>query len=475
MQKHVKRIVDHLWGPTGSVILHIIVLIVLYKFVVFVQEGRQPDVEVVIMDPDAVDLDEILEPEELEDLPEIVDTVTPPEVDLSVDQPPEVDDFQEETEPMDLDVISDVQSPLTMTGLFGNRSDSGRAAALRDYNQFAKITEASVIRALDWLKKNQNPDGSWNKNLKTGLTGLGLLTFLAHGETPGSEDYGLTIEKAMKFLISRCKEDGHFVHDGGIHGVYEHAIGAYAVSEAYGITRHPSLKDVMDRSIGVIVKGQQKNGSWDYHYGKGDRSDLSVAGWQIQAMKAAKAAGADTPGLKEAMKKAVPGVKLFLKEDGNYGYSNKNRRTNQGLTGVAVLCMQLMGYATDAATRDGLRALDDAICEWGVGTSHDDYQGWPFYSWYYVSQAKFHHGKNWNAWNAEMVKTIVGHQEDDGHWLSWMEQEKKNGGAVYATTLAALTLQVYYRFLPTYKAEAVEIEEETEGDEEYGDIEIEIL
>ena len=35
---------------------------------------------------------------------------------------------------------------------------------------------------------------------------------------------------------------------------------------------------------------------------------------------------------------------------------------------------------------------------------------------------------------------------------------------VYATTLAALTLQVYYRFLPTYKPIETVTEEASDGD-----------
>ena len=42
---------------------------------------------------------------------------------------------------------------------------------------------------------------------------------------------------------------------------------------------------------------------------------------------------------------------------------------------------------------------------------------------------------------------------------------------VYATTLAALTLQVYYRFLPTYKP----IETETIDQKSESDVSIEIL
>ena len=89
-----------------------------------------------------------------------------------------------------LDIRNDIQSPLVMKGLFQGRSAGGRAAGLKNYaGQWGQYTEMSVIKALEWLKKKQNPDGSWNPN-KTAMTGLALLTFLAHGETTSSEKYG---------------------------------------------------------------------------------------------------------------------------------------------------------------------------------------------------------------------------------------------------------------------------------------------
>ena len=97
MRKHVQRILDHVWGPVGSVILHILILLALFKFVRFVQRAHQPEVEVVIMEPDAMDLEDLLDPEELEEMPEIVETVTPPDVSLT-DEPPDVEDFQDEVE-----------------------------------------------------------------------------------------------------------------------------------------------------------------------------------------------------------------------------------------------------------------------------------------------------------------------------------------------------------------------------------------
>ena len=92
-------------------------------------------------------------------------------------------------------------SALKLTGAYKARSVEGRAKALKaggggDY------TERAVNRALNWLVKVQNDDGSWGDwqddyNQKVQLTCLALLAMLAHGETPESERYGEALNKEI--------------------------------------------------------------------------------------------------------------------------------------------------------------------------------------------------------------------------------------------------------------------------------------
>ena len=100
------------------------------------------------------------------------------------------------------------------------------------------------------------------------------------------------------------------------------------------------------------------------------------------------------------------------------------------------------------------------------------------YSWYYITQAKFHAGGgDWDFWNQKFAREIIRNQNEDGSWTSAGSNLKENShgtetnhGPVYATTLAALTLQVYYRFLPSYKP--IEVEEEQKPSD---DVVIEII
>ena len=82
-------------------------------------------------------LDELLAPEEL---PELVDSITPPDVDLDLAPPPQVEDFcaaPRADTVAELNIVSDAISPIIMKsmapGQMANRSGAGRAARIGAY------------------------------------------------------------------------------------------------------------------------------------------------------------------------------------------------------------------------------------------------------------------------------------------------------------------------------------------------------
>jgi Prenyltransferase and squalene oxidase repeat len=460
-----KRIREHLFGPFGSIVFHILLVLLALKFSGMVVDQKTAEIKVQIMEPDAIELEEFdKELEQLDELQEMTEMVNPDQ-NFDVEAPPDVSTDVAPAEDVsmdlaDLNVISDAKSPLVMKGLYEGRSASGRSRGLGGAGKYAKDVEMSVNKALEWLKNNQEADGSWGPGNKEAMTGLAVLTFLANGETPSSEKYGATVEKGIKFLVSLQEKNGGGKFsgwtpggEGGQPNSYAHGIATYAVSEAYGLTRIPSLKKVMEDAVAVILSGQQPGGSWDYGFRKTARRDASVAGWQIQALKAALIAGATNPGIKEAIHLAVEDLKKHQHaESGMFAYSAPDRG-KLSITGVSVLCLEMAGEGKDSSTKRGLQALKEADIDWQKPME------WPMYSWYYITQAKFHAGGgDWDLWNQKFAREIIRNQNDDGSWTTAGKNmdEKNHGnelsyGNVYSTTLAALTLQVYYRFLPSYK------------------------
>jgi len=475
-----KNVAEWMAGPTGSIIIHVALILGAIFLVDLTIKEKDQEIEVTVLDMDDQQLDELLEDlEPPEEIPEI-EQVTPPDVDMEM-QPPDIEDFA--AAPVmdtvtELDIASDAISPIIMKnlapGAMSNRSGAGRRAAIGAYGgKWGEYAEAAVLRALEWLRINQNKDGSWGTHDKEAMAGLGILTFLAHGETTASEKYGQTVERAIRYLVKRQNEKGEFDKIGTTAGTYTQAICVYAISEAYGMTRIPSLKSVMEKGVQVLIDGQQSGGGYDYKFLKGKRRDTSLAGWCCQAMKAAYIGGAENAKLHEAMDKAIVDMKSVQKEDGSFYYSHiGSSHSTDSITGVAVLSMQLLGYGNDSEAKKGLSALSSTKCNWKNPPE------WPMYAWYYISQAKFHQGgAHWTSWNNQFAPQFIRNQNKDGSWTSAGVTMKKGKSGredmhpVYATTLAALTLQVYYRFLPTYKPIETKQVDQTSDD----DVKIEIF
>ena len=343
-----KNIAEWMAGPLGSIVIHVGIILAALFLVTTTVKQKDPELDVQVIEVDNQQLDDILEDlKPPEDLPDLVDTITPPEVDIDMTPPPDVQDFT--ASPVmdtvaELDIASDAISPIIMKGLapgnMSNRSGSGRRAAIGAYGgKWGEYAEAAVLRALEWLKVNQNEDGSWANSNKEAMCGLGILTFLAHGETTASEKYGETVEKAIRYLCARQNDKGQFCKWGqGAAPVYTQAICVYALSEAYGMTRIGSLKSVMEKGVQVIIDGQQPKGGFDYGFKKESRRDTSLGGWCCQAMKAAYIAGAENAGLHDAMEKSIGDMKSVQQPEGYFIYADgRGRITN--MTAVACLSM----------------------------------------------------------------------------------------------------------------------------------------
>jgi hypothetical protein len=77
------------------------------------------------------------------------------------------------------------------------------------------------------------------------------------------------------------------------------------------------------------------------------------------------------------------------------------------------------------------------------------------YYWYYGTLAMYHSGGNdWDRWNDELKPTLLKLQHQSGTDAgSWPANGVWGGygGTVYATAMATLNLEVYYRYLPIYQ------------------------
>lgn len=481
--KSVRKFIDRLGGPVVSIAINVAIVLVLVNVVVFqtLETGREVEVQVV-------DTEESPELEqELQKLDEL-----PPDESLLVTETPEAlpdtppDDFSADA--MDLAglSVSAVDSPLVMQGLFAGRTEAARSDRLKKFaGGYGEQVEAAVMRGLEWLASQQSEAGYWgevsrynktwhdrkwtasleNEQRATRLTSLCLLAFLAHGETPPSVQFGETVQRAIEYLRSQQNPaTGLFVPMSGKHsdkggedlGVYAHAQATYALAEAYALTRAPALKNPVERGQQVIIDGQLESGAWGNWYAQ-NISDSSATSWQIQALKAASAAGIRMDGLDAAMQKAVNGIDYLYKGEGEWYYRKGDllkapRSGGPIMSGAMVLSLQLLGLQNDPKVLAGLRYMNDfGVTEWEKAWANPINKSLPAtYEWYYNTQAVFQRGgSRWISWNADFAPMLIGRQNPEGWWRGPGQADGEE--TVYSTSLCTLALQVYYRILPTFQ------------------------
>jgi len=457
--------IKRLMAPVAGIIVPILLLF-LMTLIAAITPNEKRIVNIVVLDQqEEEDLEPPLEIEEepLEEPPDPTEEMEMfNEHDVMMDDVEPTPPSEFAPKPALFDSVALVKSPIIMRGIYGSRSPGSRGRARGQYGG-NNMTEGAVMRALRWLKKNQNEDGSWNAT-KPAMTGLALLTFLAHGETPASAEFGMTVEYAIRWLIENQEADGRF--KGRDNHDYSQPIAAYALCEAYGLTKVPSILEAATKAVTYVVKGQNKNGGFTYRLaqdGSGRKRDSSYMSWCTQALKAAYMAGMDVPGLDQAMKHAVTGWKANYKGDGSYGgFGYSGPHATHGLSGSGALCMMLLGEGNSREVRTTVASLDRATFNWdGTGAYNK------MYYWYYITQVKFHEGDaTWNSWNKLFAPVLIkeqivekgaiegpgGKMFDIGHWAPGRQTSghTDDEGRVMNTCLSALQLQVYYRYLPTF-------------------------
>ena len=517
--KLAKTELQRLTAPLAAILLPTMGVIILIVITAIQGQTKQTiQVDIARAQEEEAELEEEQEQEEIIEQ-------TPPEetVEVTVDTPnvaiadvvtPAATPQNEpvSVKPATQDSVALIKSPVTMKSMTGSRTPGSIGAMTRGGAGYGDAqTEGAVLKALRWLKKTQNSNGSWNPS-PISNTGLAILSFLAHGETPSSKEFGYTVQKAMQFLIDSLgrKKDktGQDVvtFKGTDSHEYATLIATYALCEAYGMTRNPNTKIVAMQTLQRIVDNQGPTGGWDYGMNKtSTRDDVSYAGWALQALKAGKMAGLHPKGLDECIKKAIKCLKTRNFRNGGFNYCAGGPPT--GLTATGCLAMQLLGFMNEPEVKSAL----DFMREWkpafeakgGAKPGGPLPGASPQYYCYYAAQCKYQAGmcqgatpanvKTWQDWNVAMkalyprsIKTLPetiegpdGKPRQIGYWpCSKNDGLGAGGGDTMTTCLCALQLMVYYRYLPTTQTKAAKAEttgeEDKKDEKKSNDVDVEV-
>ena len=285
---------------------------------------------------------------------------------------------------------------------------------------------------------------------------------------------------------------------------------AIVLAEGYAITRIPALKEGMDRVVTRLINEMNPSGGfgwhWDKHLEKNiDYFSLDGGSRLYNALYSAYNAGCEVSGkdyngetvtIEKAIDRAISAIsKRHACAEGGFSYDAQNEKNTVAAgfdsTGAGTLYLYLMGYNGSAAQkgyewllnhRPNGKENSELKMDWTNLPSQTSALGW-----YYMTQALFQatggQGAEWRKWNQQMTTRLIKEQHRDGYWEcpadkyeQWevVKERQKNGkvkevkrkkqynesklggftehnSRLWATVYFTLTLEVYYRYLPTFK------------------------
>ena len=360
-------------------------------------------------------------------------------------------------------------------------------------------SEAAVDLALKWLAEHQLPDGSWSYNhhlapscqgqcpapgampeAQIAATAMGILPFLGAGETHQVGKYQRTVGMGLNYLIARMQlgpQGGSLMEPGG--RMYSHGLATIALCEAFGMQKAkrklrplpydgeaspgekrkvekqkpvdvPGLGRAAQAALNFIASAQDPvGGGW--RYVPRTPGDTSVVGWQLMGLLSGKMS------YLVVNPNCFVGATHFLNHvqtddyGSNYGYTD-NQRASKATQAIGLLGRMYLGWAPDhPGISQGVQQL---------GAAGPSRQGSMYYNSYATQVLHHHGGEPWKQWNPRMRDWLVGCQSKAGHTAgSWHfgggDRGADKGGRVYCTSMAAMTLEVYYRHMPLYRKDAL--------------------
>ena len=352
---------------------------------------------------------------------------------------------------------------------FGGRGTGSREKMIASGGGTAD-TERAVAGATNWLARHQNADGSWGcgpkgfakhckdpsctkylKDIKEApaeyhmaATAFGLLPYFAAGQTHETGGpYKGVINRGLTWMTRN--QDQKTGQLGS--GMYEHGLATIAICEAYGLSKDKRLRPHAQAAITFIEGAQNgKSGGWHYTANPPTDGDTSVVGWQMMALKSGSMAGLTVNP--QTLVKAKGYLKTVAKgkSGGQFSYMADSPPTPT-MSAVGLLCNQYGGMKrTDPAMIEGQAYVMSALPQ---------AEGNPYF-FYYATQVMHNlPGPEWDTWNRNARRFLIKTQiREKGSCAegSWSPEGKPHVmGPVMMTSICALTLEVYYRYLPLYQ------------------------
>lgn len=315
--------------------------------------------------------------------------------------------------------------------------------------------DIAIVTALRFLHSEQAGSGAWKTDQhgeSTAATSLAVMAFLASGHVPGEGPYGQRLNRAIRWVVAQQKSNGMLVGKAPSHGpMYSHGIATLMLAEVIGMVDKDMAKATrvaLEKAISLILKAQSVRGKSRDHVGgwrylpSSTDSDLSVSGWQVLALRAAKDAGCDVPA--ENIDKAVSYIKRLSVQPRNMGFGYQSGHgPTPTRAGTGIVALEVCGehHSPEAM----------GAAEYFLQRPLNPQEHYFYYGIYYCTVGMFKiGGDHWRQARPILFRTVLKEQRHDGSWVAQGGSER-GAGRVYATAMAVLALAVEYRYLPIYQ------------------------
>lgn len=321
----------------------------------------------------------------------------------------------------------------------------------------ATVTPGEMTaRALDFIRKSQQADGSWGDRQwpqNAGVTALCCLALLAEGSLPRQGPSGTQLARGLEFLLDCAKEDGQIVaRDVYQHGpMYDHSWATLCLLQSYGnMPWRRDMRDKISRAIQLLLKYQHVDGGWRYKMMREGNSDTLVTVNVLYALRLAVRSGFSVPA--DAVDRALAFVKArAIQVDGRYSGEWEYLPGGQPGSPAVAACGAIALYMAARDPSDfhdpRILATIDRLDRHHRRYTVADLLDQPFchYGAFYVSQALYHAGNDrWHPYYKKMLEVFAASQMADGQF------EDQAGNTVYPTAAAAIVLQAPRGYLPLY-------------------------
>jgi len=336
-------------------------------------------------------------------------------------------------------------------------------------------------------------------------TAIALLPFLGAGNTHIDGPYKEVVYRGIEQLKASLDIELQELHPDApdfvptfVGDLYGYGITTLVFAEAFGMTGDPDLERYVAALASFLTKHQHALGGWRYE--PGQPGDITVTGWQVIALKSSQIAGVpihsdlfrDVDRFLDSLAPPAPiarGQARLVAEPRTepardltrYHYlasyaNSTTREPNECTSAIGLLCRLYTGWQRNDPR---LLAGVDQLLKSKAHPAIQLYRN--FYLAQLLRQLDHPAWPHWNRRNRDylvMMQATEASLTDPRHPAfggkaceigSWYlvnprgatketarDRHLAPAGRLAHTALAILTLEVYYRLLPIYKADAIE-------------------